>query len=106
VLAKEAIGRKKLKLVIIIAAFILVISACTPSRISVDEYEGVISGEEAPEAPKTAEPVSKPDSGDESPQDVEVSGGVPADVPLMEGAYQIQAGRSGKNVVYQIDATI
>jgi hypothetical protein len=89
-----------------IAAFILVISACTPSKISVDEYGGVISGEEAPEAQKTAEPVWGPDSGDESPQVVEVSGGVPADVPVMDGAYQLQAGRSGKNVSYQIDAAV
>ena len=41
------------------------------------------------------------DSGEELPPDVEVTSGV----PVMDGACQLQDGRSDKNVIYQIDAS-
>jgi len=97
---------KLLNLAILMAALLLIISACSPSRIAVDEYDGVIAGGETPEVQVTAEPVADPDSGEEPPPVVEVTGGVPDDVPVMDGAYQLQAGRTGKNVSYQVDASV
>lgn len=97
---------KLFNLVILITALLLIISACSPSRISVDEYNGVIAGGETPEVQETAKPTADPDSGEEPPADIEVTGGIPDDVPVMDGAYQLQAGKSGKNVSYQVDASV
>ncbi len=100
---------KKVKLfdlAILITALLLIISACSPSRISVDEYNGVIAGGGTPEVQATAKPTADPDSGEEPPPVVEDSGSVPDDVPVMDGAYQLQVTRSGKNVLYQVDASI
>lgn len=100
---------KKVNLInqaILIVALLMMISACSPSRVSVDEYDGVVAGGETPEVQKTTEPVADSESVEEPPPDVDVTGGVPADIPVMDGAYRLQAGRSGKNVNYQIDATV
>lgn len=100
---------KKVKLLnqaILITALFVFISACSPDRISVDEYNGVIAAGETPEAQETAKPAADSDSGEEPPPVVEDSGGVPDDVPVMDGAYQLQATRSGKNVIYQVDASV
>ncbi len=80
---------KLFNLAILIIALLLIISACSPSRIAVDEYDGVIAGGETPEVRETtkpAEPAADPDSGEEPPPDVEVTGGVPDDVPVTDGA--------------------
>ncbi len=103
---------KKIKLfnlAILITALLLIISACSPSRVAVDEYDGVIAGGETPEVQETAkpaEPAADPGSGEEPPPVVEAPRGVPDDVPVMDGAYQLQATRSGNNVLYQVDATV
>ena len=71
-----------------------------------DEDDGVIAGGETPEVQETAEPLADSDSGEEPPPDVAVTGGIPDNVPVMDGVYQLQAGRTGKNVIYQIDASV
>jgi hypothetical protein len=48
-------------------------------------------------------------SGDTSPVDTAVpqateSGGLASDIPIMEGAYQLQVMRNGNSVIYQIDS--
>ncbi len=98
-----------LNLAILITALLLIISACSPSRVSVDEYDGEIAGGETIEVQETAKPVepaADPDSGEEPPPVVEVTGGVPDDVPVMDGAYQLQVTRSGNKVLYQVDASV
>ena len=58
---------------------------------------------------ETQEPVEAPAAADlpeEPPQEVAVTGGVPDDFPVMEGAYDLQSSSSGNNVSYQIDATV
>jgi hypothetical protein len=106
-------GMKRINLIaVLIAALLIFISACSPTRISVEEYNrqhGI-----TPEATvqKTQAPVVVPDAADEaespedSPQEVGVTGGVPDDIPIMEGAYELQSARSANNVTYQIDATV
>lgn len=97
---------------ILIAASLILISACSPTRISVEEYNrqhGI-----TPEATvqRTQEPVEvssaveEGESLEESPVEVEVTGGVPDDIPIMEGAYELQSARSANNVTYQVDATV
>lgn len=98
-------------LAILMFAILLVISACTPSRIPVDEYEGPIPGQLTPtiiEAPTAVvEDVAEPDIVVKEPTPVvELTGGIPNDLPMMEGAYEIQAGHSGQNVSYQVEGTI
>ena len=97
---------KLFNLAILIIALLLIISACSPSRIAVDEYDGVIAGGKTPEVQETAKPAADPDSNEEPPPVVEDPGGVPDDVPVMDGAYQLQVTRSGNNVLYQVDASV
>ena len=93
-------------LLIVISLVIFSISACTPSRIPVDEYNQVAATATGSEA----EPVEEvaPETGEEQePAPVveeEESGG--DDVPIMDGAYQLQISRTGNNVNYQVDGTI
>jgi hypothetical protein len=94
-------------LVILISALLLFISACTPSRISVNEYEQSQGGATVEVQETTALAVeTEPSEGEQPPAKTEVIGGVPADIPVSEEAYQVQAGRSGNNVIFQIDGTV
>lgn len=95
----------------LIFATLLVISACTPSRIPVDEYDGPIpgQGQGTPTVQKptvVVEEVGEPDIVEKPTPVVELTDGIPNDLPVMEGAYEIQAGHSGQNVSYQIDGTV
>ena len=95
-------------LLIVISLVIFSISACTPSRIPVDEYIQVAATATGSEAePEPVEEVA-PETGEEQePAPVveeEESGG--DDVPIMDGAYQLQISRTGNNVNYQVDGTI
>ena len=89
-----------------------VIAACTPSRIPVDEYDGPLPGGTPIEQEIEQEPTevvresTAPELDEEPTPVVELEGGVPADLPLMEGFYQMQAGHEGKNVTYQIDGSV
>jgi hypothetical protein len=94
----------------LMVVLLFVIAACTPSRIPVDEYDGPLPGgtpiEQEPEPTVVVREIDVPESNEEPTPEVELEGGIPEDLPLMEGAYQIQAGHAGKNVSYQIDGTI
>lgn len=93
-------------LLIGLSLFVITISACSPSRVLVEDYDQVPAGAATtePEAPEESvlEPVE-----DQGPAPVvEDDGNNLDDVPIMDEAYQVQKGRSGKNVVYQVDASI
>lgn len=91
---------------VILFSAIIIISACTPSRVSVEEYDQV----------PTSAATSPPETGEEvPPEPVETQESAPVeeqdkntldDVPIMEGAYQVQKGSSGRNVLYTVDAEI
>jgi hypothetical protein len=93
-------------LLIVTSLAIIAISACTPSRIPVEEYDRIATSvpttapetveEVAPESGEQAEPAPV-EQGEESPGD---------DVPIMEAGYQVQKSRSGNNITYQVDGTI
>lgn len=93
-------------LLVLTGLAIIAISACTPSRIPVEEYDQIATPvpttaseaveEVAPESGEQAEPAPV-EQGEESPSD---------DVPVMEAGYQVQKSRSGKNITYQVDGTI
>jgi hypothetical protein len=112
VLTKGVKGMKKnyfLILAVFVAFLSLILSACSPNRISVEEYNQTQGIKAATEIPETEGHVEEPDPGNEVVEPTPVAetvGEVPEDVPIMDGAYELQAGRSGKNVVYQIDATV
>jgi hypothetical protein len=109
VLTKEAMGMKIGKfsiLLILISVSILIITACTPSRVLVEEYNQV-SGETATMEPETAEEI-QPEPGEvQEPAPVDEDQEIGRDdVPIMDSGYRIQKGRSGENIVYHVDATI
>jgi hypothetical protein len=95
-------------LLLAISLAIFAISACTPSRVSVDEYNQVAATATSSETePEAAEEVA-PETGEEqepAPVVVEEEG-KGDDVPIMEAGYQVQISRSGNNVNYQVDGTI
>lgn len=94
---------------LLILSSLILFSACTPSRIPVDEYTGPLPDVPTSEVVQrvVSTPVQSSGNGDVPVNvDVAVTGEVPADIPVMEAAYQLQAGTSGKNVVYQIDTDI
>jgi hypothetical protein len=98
------IGKISILLVVISALFI--ISACSPSRVLVEDYDQIPAGAATtePEVPEEAAP--EPVEDQEPAPVVEEEGNRLDDVPIMESGYQVQKGRSGKNVVYQVDASI
>ena len=101
-----------LNLAILIAALLILISACAPSRISVEEYNKQHGITPSVVVQKTQKPVEVPVAVDEteSPEEaslkVHVTGGVPDDFPIMDGSYDLQSASSGNNVSYQVDATV
>jgi hypothetical protein len=102
-------GKISIFLITIMVA-ILAVSACTPSRISVDEYN---AGQ--PAAP-TSEPQpvedTSPDAGEEQDPEPEAEPVEPEeesrgdDVPIMDTATNVQASVSGTNITYQVEGTI
>ena len=100
---------KSLSFGILVLSSLFILSACAPSRISVEQYneaEGIVA---PTDIPTIEAPVDETDSGSEvvePPPDVETTGKIPEDIPIMDGAYELQAGRSGRNVVYQVNSPI
>lgn len=85
----------------------LVITACSPSRIPVAEYEKTAStGGEPTEAEEAPPPDDEGDTSEVAPPVEPVEGELPEDVPVMEDAYDLQVGRRENTVVYQVDTTI
>ena len=99
-------------LAVLIAAVLLILSACSPSRISVEEYnkaQGVSPTSVPEEVQETEEVFDEPDSGSEVGEPLPVAqviGDTPEDVPIMDAGYDVLAGASGRNVVYLVNATI
>jgi hypothetical protein len=89
-----------------IVVIVFVISACTPSRISVEEYEKTAVGDTEGQGEETSAPVDEPDATEIATPEPTMEAQVPEDVPIMDGAYQLQVVHGGTNVVYQIDSTI
>jgi hypothetical protein len=114
--AKEAMGMKRINvlfLAVLSISLLLIFSACSPSRVSVEEFnqEQGVSPTSAPEEVQETEEMgteSDTSSGEvvETPIVADVTGNVPEDVPVLDDAYRLVAGSSGKNVVYQVDTTI
>lgn len=93
-------------LLIVLSLSVITISACSPSRVLVEDYDQVPAGAATtePEAPEESAPEPVEDQGPAPVEEDE--GNNLEDVPIMDEAYKVQKGRSGKNVVYQVDASI
>ena len=63
--------------------------------------EETSAGEAAPQEGSAEEAPAEGDTGSESQ-----TGGVPEDIPIMEGAYNMQITPDGTNISYRIDAEI
>ena len=84
------------------------ISACTPSRVPVDEFNQIPAGGD--ESPGEVQETPPPD-GDSAPAEedqpiVTQSLTVPEDIPIMDGATNLQVARDGTNIQFQIDGAI
>jgi hypothetical protein len=95
---------------IFVVVVMLISSACSPSRIAVDEYDQVPAGEstsQEQEAPPEDEPAEVEDQQPEEPvEPAEPVSEFPEDVPIIDGAYDVQPSRKGLVVQYQVDAEI
>jgi hypothetical protein len=95
----------KYSIITIVMILVLIgITACTPSRISVDEYNQGSSVEPtaAPEA--SAEVVPESVEQQATAPVVEASSENSDDVPIMDDAYQVQKGKS--SIIYQVDGSV
>ena len=90
-------------LLITMSVAILAISACTPSRVLVDEYDQI----ESPSQNSEQEPVEEvvPEEPEPAPDEVEEESRGD-DVPIIEGATQVQISRTGNNINYQVEGTV
>lgn len=91
---------------IIVIGMVLFASACSPSRISVEEYNREHGIESSVEVQVTPTPVVEPEPGEDTQPIEPERYEVPEDVPIMEGANKLQVVRKGTNVVYQVDGTV
>ena len=99
---------------VLLASLFIFLSACSPSRVSVEEFnqEQGVSPTATPEEVQETEDMAEEDPDtevsevEEAPVVADVTGAVPEDVPVIDDAYRLVAGSSGKNVVYQVDTTI
>ena len=96
----------KFSILLVVISTLFTISACSPSRVLVEEYDQVTPGAATtvPEVPEESAPEPVEDQGPAPVEEDE--GNNLEDVPIMDEAYKVQKGRSGKNVVYQVDASI
>lgn len=83
--------------------FVLLTAACAPKAVP------------HPPTITPAQPAAQPvegQGGEPTPETTAVEptptakGGVPADVPIMDGAYKLQVMRSGTTIIYQVDVSI
>jgi hypothetical protein len=103
---RSAAMRIKLRPILLIFGILILLfaAACSPSSGPVEEGEVTqeVVTEQAPleieegEAPAETEVASAPVS----------PAGVPEDVPIMEGATNLQVTRGGTNIKYQVDGVI
>lgn len=93
-------------LLITISVAIVAISACTPSRVLVDEYDQVATPTQISEQEPVEEVVSEVNDEPEPAPDEAEEESRGDDVPIMEGATQVQISRAGNNINYHVDGTI
>lgn len=92
---------------VFLSLLLLFAVACTPTRVPVEEATFPAETEAG-----VTEEVAPPEEGEATPEQPELTevptteSGVPADVPIMEGAYNLQVARGGNNIDYQVDASI
>lgn len=98
---------------VFIVVLLLIISACSPSRVPVDEFDQVPAGgdtsevqEPPPEDETSAGEEQPPEEPEEPEEPVEPESEFPEDVPIIEGAYDLQSARGGRVVLYQVDEDI
>lgn len=103
-----------LRISVLVVSLLIILSACSPSRVSVEEFNKeqginpIATPEEIQETEGMAEgePDTEVSEVEKAPVVADVTGDVPEDVPVIDDAYRLIAGSSGKNVVYQVDTTI
>ena len=93
-------------LLITISVAIVAISACTPSRVLVDEYDQVATPTQISEQEPVEEVVSEVNDEPEPAPDEAEEESRGDDVPIMEGATRVQISRAGNNINYHVDGTI
>jgi len=91
-----------------IVLLIVSISACTPSRVPVDEFnQAPAGGDESPrEVPETPLPIGDSAPAEEAQPIATQSLIVPEGIPIMDGATNLQVARDGTNIQFQIDGAI
>lgn len=94
---------------IVIVGLMLFSSACAPTRIPVEEVDRIPTPGSSDQEP--AAPGNEPGSGeDQQPAEptkpAEPVSEFPEDIPIMEGAYDVQSVRKGQIVTFQIDSEI
>lgn len=91
-----------------IILLIMFISACTPCRVPVDEFnQAPAGGDESPrEVPETPLPIGDSAPAEEAQPIATQSLIVPEGIPIMDGATNLQVARDGTNIQFQIDGAI
>lgn len=91
-----------------IVLLIMFISACTPCRVPVDEFnQAPAGGDESPrEVPETPLPIGDSAPAEEAQPIATQSLIVPEGIPIMDGATNLQVARDGTNIQFQIDGAI
>lgn len=91
-----------------IILLIMFISACTPCRVPVDEFnQAPAGGDESPrEVPETPLPIGDSAPAEEAQPIATQSLIVPEGIPIMDGATNLQVAHDGTNIQFQIDGAI
>jgi hypothetical protein len=92
-------------LLTIVMSAAIIISACSPTRIRVEDYDGPLP-EVTISEPEAAEVVTPEPVEEEEAAPVEEEENTLEDIPIMEDAYDIQRGSGGRNVIYTVDGDI
>jgi hypothetical protein len=95
---------------ITVAGLMIIASACTPSRVLVNEFNGnptsVPTEQEQPAQPEDNSSSEVDQQPEQPPAPSSPQGGIPEDVPIIEGASNIQSSRTGDFITYQINTDI
>ena len=92
----------------VIVLLVVSISACSPSRVSVDEFNQVpTAGGEEPGGDQESPPQTEAPGQDEEPQPVATqSREIPEDIPVIEGVTRLQVIRGGTNILFRYNGSI
>ena len=105
--------RKKVRLLVWILSItaLALAAACKPTikvteRPTTAPSSSSSAGEVSTPSGGESQPTGETGTGGESNQAGTAPSGVPADVPIMDGAYSLQVMRGGDNIVYKVDTDI